>query len=47
MNESTMARMIPLSMATRESDKLILDMEENSVKFMDQLHLEYEKLAQS
>ena len=28
-------------------DKLILDMEENSVKFMDQLHLEYEKLAQS
>jgi len=27
-------------------DKLILDMEENSVKFMDQLHLEYEKLAQ-
>jgi len=28
-------------------DKLVLDMEENSVKFMDQLHLEYEKLAQS
>ena len=28
-------------------DKLILDMEENSVKFMEQLHLEYEKLAQS
>ena len=28
-------------------DKLILDMEENSVKFMDQLHLEYEKLAKS
>jgi len=28
-------------------DKLILDMEENSVKFMDQLHLEYEKLAQN
>jgi biopolymer transport protein ExbB len=28
-------------------DKLILDMEENSVKFMDQLYLEYEKLAQN
>tara|TARA_B100000902_G_scaffold277994_1_gene263821 strand:- start:1366 stop:1989 length:624 start_codon:yes stop_codon:yes gene_type:complete len=27
-------------------DGLILDMEENSVKLMDQLHLQYEKLAQ-
>ena len=27
-------------------DKLILDMEENSVKLLDQLHLQYEKLAQ-
>ena len=28
-------------------DKLILDMEENSVKLLDQLHLQYEKLAQA
>ena len=28
-------------------DKLILDMEENSVKLLDQLHLQYEKLAQN
>ena len=27
-------------------DKLILEMEENSVKFLDLLHLQYEKLAQ-
>lgn len=27
-------------------DQLILDMEENSVKLMDQLHMQYEKLAQ-
>ena len=27
-------------------DGLILDMEENSVKLMDKLHLQYEKLAQ-
>ena len=27
-------------------DKLILDMEENSVKLLDKLHLQYEKLAQ-
>ena len=27
-------------------DKLILDMEENSVKLLDQLHMQYEKLAQ-